>query len=204
MTLAPGTHLGPYEISSQIGAGGMGVVYRAKDTRLGREVAIKVLPPAFAEDADRLRRFEQEARTTSSLSHPNILSVFDTGVHEGSPYLVMELLDGENLREKMDGHALPMRKAVDIARSVAEALAAAHAKGITHRDIKPENIFLTKDGRVKVLDFGLAKYRELVLGNNQSDLPTKAFASGETGAGALLGTVGYMAPEQVKGGGVDG
>ena len=203
MTIAPGTHLGPYEITSQIGAGGMGVVYRAKDTRLGREVAVKVLPPAFAEDTERLRRFEQEARTTSSLSHPNILSVFDTGVHEGSPYLVMELLDGENLREKMDGQALPVRKAVEIARGVAEALAAAHGKGIIHRDIKPENILLTKDGRVKVLDFGLAKYRELVLGNNQSNLPTNAAVSGETGAGALLGTVGYMAPEQVNGGGVD-
>lgn len=203
MTIAPGTHLGPYEIASQIGAGGMGVVYRAKDNRLGREVAIKVLPPAFAEDAERLRRFEQEARTTSSLSHSNILSVFDTGIHEGSPYLVMELLDGENLREKMDGHALPVRKAIEIARGVAEALAAAHGKGIIHRDIKPENIFLTKDGRVKVLDFGLAKYRELALGNNQSNLPTRAFESGETGAGTLLGTVGYMAPEQVKGGGVD-
>ena len=203
MTIAPGTHLGPYEITSQIGAGGMGVVYRAKDTRLGREVAVKVLPPAFAEDTERLRRFEQEARTTSSLSHPNILSVFDTGVHEGSPYLVMELLDGENLREKMDGQALPVRKAVAIARSVAEALAAAHGKGIIHRDIKPENILLTKDGRVKVLDFGLAKYRELVLGNNQSNLPTNAVVSAETGVGALLGTVGYMAPEQVNGGGVD-
>ena len=203
MTIAPGSHLGPYEITSQVGAGGMGVIYRAKDTRLGREVAIKVLPPAFAEDAERLRRFEQEARTTSSLSHPNILSVFDTGVHEGSPYLVMELLDGANLRERMDGQALPLRKAVEIARSVAEALAAAHGKGIIHRDIKPENVFLTKDGRVKVLDFGLAKYRELVLGNNQSNLPTNAVVSGETGAGALLGTVGYMAPEQVNGGAVD-
>ncbi len=203
MTIAPGSHLGPYEITSQVGAGGMGVIYRARDTRLGREVAIKVLPPAFAEDAERLRRFEQEARTTSSLSHPNILSVFDTGVHEGSPYLVMELLDGANLRERMDGQALPLRKAVEIARSVAEALAAAHGKGIIHRDIKPENIFLTKDGRVKVLDFGLAKYRELVLGNNQSNLPTNAVVSGETGAGALLGTVGYMAPEQVNGGAVD-
>ena len=206
MTLNPGIRIGPYEIVGQIGAGGMGVVYRARDSRLNRDVAIKVLPPAFAEDAERLRRFEQEARTTGSFNHPNILSVFDIGIHEGSPYLVMELLDGENLREKMGGKPLPIRKAVEIARAVAAGLGAAHEKGIIHRDIKPENVFLTKDGRVKVLDFGLAKQHTALPGKPQDDVLTKALAMGaqESEPGMVLGTVGYMSPEQVRGETLDG
>ena len=157
MFIAPGVRLGPYEIRSRIGEGGMGVVYRAKDTRLGREVAIKVLPAAFAADADRLRRFEQEAMAVVRMNHPNILAIHDIGTFEGAPYLVMELLEGETLRERMGGRALGAKKAVEISLQIAHGLAAAHEKGIVHRDLKPENIFLLRDGRVKILDFGLAK-----------------------------------------------
>src|SRR2546428_8006248 len=151
MTIAAGTQLGPYEILSPLGAGGMGEVYRARDTRLNREVAIKVLPTSFANDADRLRRFEQEARATSALNHPNILIVHDIGTHEGAPYIVSELLDGEELRAQINGGALPVRRAIDYARQTASGLAAAHERGITHRDLKPENLFITSDGRVKIL-----------------------------------------------------
>src|ERR1051326_8079022 len=154
MPLPAGTRLGPYEVVSPLGAGGMGEVYRAHDTRLGREVAIKVLPPSFSADPDRLRRFEQEARATGMLNHPNILALYDVGTFEESPYLVTELLEGQSLRDEMP---LSRRKALDYARQIANGLAAAHAKGITHRDLKPENLFITRDGRVKILDFGLAK-----------------------------------------------
>src|ERR1051326_4418533 len=157
MALAAGTRLGPYEIVSPLGAGGMGEVWKARDTRLGREVAIKVLPPTFSKDADRLRRFEIEARTVAALNHPNILALHDIGEFEGAPYLVCELLEGETLRERMNGTVLGQRKAVEYASQLAEGLAAAHDKGIVHRDLKPDNVFLTKDGRVKILDFGLAK-----------------------------------------------
>ena len=157
MPLAPGTRLGPYEILAPLGAGGMGEVYRARDTRLGREVAIKVLPAAYSTDPDRLRRFEQEARALAALNHPNILVIYDIGTHESSPYVVSELLDGSTLRERLTGAPLPPKKAVEIALDVARGLAAAHAKGIAHRDLKPENLFITRDGRVKILDFGLAK-----------------------------------------------
>ena len=201
MTLAPGTRLGPYEIVGQIGAGGMGEVWKAKDTRLGREVAIKVLPAAFAEEPDRLKRFEQEARMVAALSHPNVLAIFDVGTHEGSPYLVSELLKGGTLRERLSGGPLPIAKALDIAIQVARGLAAAHDKGIIHRDLKPENIFLTHDA-VKILDFGLAKQAQAVQQGSQSELPTRDFRNA-TQEGAILGTLGYMSPEQVRGDPVD-
>src|SRR6516162_830671 len=157
MTLAAGTKLGPYEIVAPLGSGGMGDVYRAKDSRLGREVALKILPGSFAADADRLRRFEQEARAVAALNHPNILAVFDIGQHDGSPFLVSELLEGETLRVVMDRGALPQRKTIEYGVQIAHGLAAAHEKGIVHRDLKPENIFVTKDARIKILDFGFAK-----------------------------------------------
>ena len=154
-----GALLNQYRIIASIGAGGMGEVFRARDTRLNREVAIKVLPKDLVADADRLRRFEQEAKTLVVLNHPNVLTIHDAGVHEGAPYLVSELLEGKTLREEMNGAALPVRKATDYALQIALGLAAAHGKGVIHRDLKPENIFVTKDGRVKILDFGLAKLR---------------------------------------------
>ncbi|MDE3136988.1 MAG: serine/threonine protein kinase, partial [Acidobacteriota bacterium] len=143
-----------------IGAGGMGEVYRARDTRLGRDVAVKVLPASFASDPERLRRFEQEARAVAALNHPNILAIHDIGTHDGAPFLVTELLEGETLRERLAEGALPVRKAIDVAVQAAHGVAAAHEKGIVHRDLKPANIFLTSDGRVKILDFGLAKLTE--------------------------------------------
>src|SRR5579862_9946023 len=157
MTLTSGTKLGPYEIVSTLGAGGMGEVYRARDPRLKREVAVKVLPQALSLDPDRLRRFEQEALATAALNHPNILAVFDIGTSEGSPYVVSELLEGETLRERLRGGTIPVRKALDYALQIAHGLAAAHEKGIIHRDLKPDNLFVTKDARIKILDFGLAK-----------------------------------------------
>ncbi len=157
MALAPGTILGQYEIRSPLGAGGMGEVYRAHDTRLDREVAIKVLPESLTSDPDRLRRFEQEARAAAALNHPNILAVYQMATHDGVSYMVTELLDGETLRERLRRGPIPLRKAIDYAVQIAHGLAAAHDKGITHRDLKPENLFVTKEGRVKILDFGLAK-----------------------------------------------
>jgi eukaryotic-like serine/threonine-protein kinase len=199
MNLTSGLRLGPYEIVSPLGAGGMGEVYRARDTRLKRDVAIKVLPPAFSLDADRLRRFEQEALATAALNHPNILAVFDIGTHDGSPYVVSELLEGETLRERLRGGAIVVRKTLDYALQIAHGLAAAHEKGIIHRDLKPENLFLTKDGRVKILDFGLAKLTQPDSGTHTS-LPTQTQA---TEAGVVMGTAGYMSPEQVRGTAVD-
>jgi serine/threonine protein kinase len=157
MGLASGTKLGPYEIISPLGAGGMGEVYRARDTRLGRDVALKVLTESFAHDPERLRRFEQEARAVAALNHPNILALYDIGSRDGQPYLVSELLEGESLRDLLNAGPLPSRKASDYATQIASGLGAAHEKGIVHRDLKPENLFITKDGRVKILDFGLAK-----------------------------------------------
>jgi Tol biopolymer transport system component len=196
MALPPGTKLGPYEVVSTVGAGGMGEVYRAKDPRLKRDVAIKVLPSSFSQDADRLRRFEQEAQAAGALNHPNITAVYELGSHEGSPYIVTELLEGETLRGRLSGGALPVRRATDYAIQAAKGLAAAHEKGIVHRDLKPENLFLTNDGRVKILDFGLAKLTQAdgAVGP-QTNLPTAA----GTEPGVVLGTLGYMAPEQVKG-----
>ena len=196
MTIASGIQLGPYEILGQIGAGGMGEVYRAKDPRLGRDVAIKVLPASFSQDADRLRRFEQEARAAGVLNHPNITAVYDIGTHEGSPYVVQELLEGETLRTALSGGKLPQRKAIDYALQIAHGLAAAHEKGIVHRDLKPENLFVTNDGRVKILDFGLAK---LTLNEARPDATSLPTATGATEPGVVLGTLGYMSPEQVKG-----
>ena len=157
MTLAAGTRLGPYEITGPLGAGGMGEVYRATDPRLSREVAIKVLPSALSKDPERLKRFEQEARAAGSLNHPSITAVYDIGSHEGSLYVVSELLEGETLRGRLGSGPLPPRKAVDYAIQIARGLAAAHEKGIVHRDLKPENLFVLTDGRIKILDFGLAK-----------------------------------------------
>lgn len=195
MTLTSGTKLGPYEIQSPIGAGGMGEVYRAVDTRLGRDVAVKVLPAGLAKDADRLRRFEQEARTIAALSHPNILGIHDIGTHDGAPFLVNELLEGQTLREKLEAGPLPMRRAIEYALGMAQGLAAAHEKGIVHRDLKPENVFITRDGRVKILDFGLAK----LVRSEESHESMVTLASPVTLPGMVLGTVGYMSPEQVRG-----
>jgi eukaryotic-like serine/threonine-protein kinase len=197
MAITAGSRLGPYEVLSPIGAGGMGEVYRARDSRLGREVAIKVLPASFSNDADRLRRFEQEAKAAGLLNHPNITAVYDIGSHEGAPYVVSELLEGETLRAVLSGGRLSPRKAIDYALQMAHGLAAAHEKGIVHRDLKPENLFVTKDGRVKILDFGLAKLTHAEEGSGQqTDLPT---ATAGTEPGVVLGTLGYMAPEQVRG-----
>src|SRR6185436_15391832 len=157
MPLTAGTRLGLYEILAPIGAGGMGEVYRARDPKLKRDVAIKVLPTTYASDEERLRRFEQEAQAAGALNHPNITAVYELGSHDGSPYIVTELLEGETLRGRLAGGALPVRKATDYAIQTAKGLAAAHEKGIVHRDLKPENLFVTNDGRVKILDFGLAK-----------------------------------------------
>jgi eukaryotic-like serine/threonine-protein kinase len=199
MSLTPGTQLGPYEILGPIGAGGMGEVYRARDQRLSRDVAIKVLPPSFLGDPDRLLRFEQEARAAGQLNHPNILVVYDVGTHGKAPYVVEELLEGETLRQKLAGAALSARKSVEYARQIAEGLAAAHQKGIVHRDLKPENLFVTHDGRLKILDFGLAKLVVAAGSRPSTSQMTEAPTQVETGAGVVMGTVGYMSPEQVRG-----
>ena len=196
MAITAGAHFNHYEIIAPLGAGGMGEVWRARDMRLNREVAIKALPASFAQDADRLRRFEQEARATSALNHPNILTVYDIGDHEGAPYIVAELLEGEELSELIKQGAIAPRKAVDHARQIAEGLAAAHAKGIVHRDLKPENLFVTNDGRVKILDFGLAKLRPHQFSGVDKDAATQKRI---TDPGVIMGTVGYMSPEQVRG-----
>jgi len=195
MSLASGTRLGPYEIVAPLGSGGMGDVYRARDPRLARDVAIKVIATTSSSEPDRFSRFEREARAAAALNHPNILAVYDIGSHEGTPYVVSELLAGETLRARLNG--LSVRKAVEYALQIARGLAAAHERGIVHRDLKPENIFVTTDGHVKILDFGLAKLTETE--------PTLAGVSqlmtspAGTQPGLLLGTVGYMAPEQIRG-----
>ena len=196
MPIAAGSQIGRYEILGPLGAGGMGEVYRARDPRLSREVAIKVLPASFASDADRLRRFEQEARAAGTLDHPNLLAIHDIGTHDRAPYLVSELLAGETLRSRMAGSALAPRRAVEYALQVAQGLAAAHDKGIVHRDLKPENLFVTRDGRVKILDFGLAKLTQPKPGGTQTDAPTNTAG---TDAGVVMGTAGYMSPEQARG-----
>ena len=196
MMISSGTRLGHYEILSRIGAGGMGEVWRAKDARLNREVAIKVLPASLASDADRLRRFEQEALATSALNHPNILTIYDIGTYEGGPYIVSELLDGEDLRAALKDGGFPARSAIDYAQQITRGLAAAHEKGIVHRDLKPENLFLTKDGRIKILDFGLAKLTQSKPGRVETQAPTTPLP---TESGVVMGTVGYMSPEQVRG-----
>jgi eukaryotic-like serine/threonine-protein kinase len=198
MTLNSGTRLGPYEIDSLLGAGGMGEVYRARDTRLGRDVALKILPASFAGDGDRLRRFEQETHAVAALNHPNILAIYDVGHYNGSPFLVCELLEGESLRELLEGGALTPRKTIDYGVQVAQGLAAAHEKGIVHRDLKPENLFITREGRAKILDFGLAKLAQAPL---EAEGATMTHL--RTSPGVVMGTASYMSPEQVRGEAVD-
>jgi Tol biopolymer transport system component len=194
--LTSGAQLGPYRISGKIGAGGMGEVYRASDSRLGREVAVKVLPAEFSADPERLRRFEREARAVGALNHPGLLTIHDVGSHNGAPYLVSELLEGETLRARLGRGALAVGKALEFAAQIANGLAAAHEKGIVHRDLKPENLFVCKDGRVKILDFGLAKLTRPEAGPEGATTTTLTL---ETESGVLFGTVGYMSPEQVRG-----
>jgi TolB-like protein len=199
MALESGSRLGPYEVVGLLGSGSMGEVYRARDPRLEREVAIKVLPEEIA-DRRHLRRFEQEARAAGALNHPNVLAVYDVGTHHGAPYVVSELLEGHTLKVRLANGALPVGKAVDHALQIAHGLAAAHDKGIVHRDLKPDNVFITEDGRVKILDFGLAKLTRpapLVQGEVQR------IATHATESGVVLGTVGFMSPEQVRGETVD-
>jgi eukaryotic-like serine/threonine-protein kinase len=197
MTLAAGARLGPYQVVSLLGAGGMGEVYRARDERLGREVALKVLPGSLTRDEDRLRRFEHEARAAGTLNHPNLLTIFDVGTCDGSPYIVSELLDGTTLRSVLESETLPLRKALDYAVQIARGLAAAHEQGIVHRDLKPDNLFITRDGRAKILDFGLAKLsRPSESRAEETDART---ASSPSSPGTVMGTVGYMSPEQVQG-----
>ncbi|HET6668709.1 MAG TPA: protein kinase [Pyrinomonadaceae bacterium] len=196
MTLPPGTKLGRYEIRSKLGEGGMGEVYRSRDQKLNRDVAIKVLPAQLSQDSERLQRFEQEAQAAGALNHPNILGVFDVGTHDGLTYLVTELLEGEELRERLNRGPLPQRTAIDFAQQIAAGLAAAHEKGIVHRDLKPENLFITTNDRVKILDFGLAKLRPQRSETISSEIAT---AKQITDPGTVMGTVGYMSPEQVRG-----
>lgn len=195
-----GRKLGRYEIRSKIGAGGMGEVYRARDIELGRDVAVKVLPSSFSVDATRLQRFQQEACAAGALNHPNVLIVHDIGACEGAPYVVSELLEGETLRKRIGGTPVAQRRAIDYALQIANGLAAAHEKGIIHRDLKPDNIFITNDGRLKILDFGLAKLTQVDGDQAQTDIPTRRV---DTDPGVVMGTVGYMSPEQLKGKAVD-
>ena len=196
MPLPSGTKLGPYEIIAPLGAGGMGEVYRARDPRLQREVAIKILPELVSDNPERLRRFEQEARAAGALNHPNILAVYDVGTHEGTPYLVTELLEGSSLRIRLIAGPLPSRKATEYGVQIAHGLAAAHDKGVVHRDLKPDNVFICRDGRAKILDFGLAK---LTLPESNDATVTSFERLDQTGSGIVLGTAGYMSPEQVRG-----
>lgn len=200
MSLTPGTRLGPYEIAAAIGAGGMGEVFRARDTRLARDVAVKVLPARLAQDEEALARFEREARAVAALSHPNILSIFDFGSADGVAYAVTELLEGDSLRERLKAGPLATRKAAECAIQIAHGLAAAHDKGIVHRDLKPENVFVTRDGHLKILDFGLARQAASGPAGSDSGSPTDVH---HTEPGTVLGTVGYMSPEQVRGQPVD-
>ena len=196
MAIAPGTRLGPYEILALIGAGAMGEVYRARDARLARDVAIKVLPASFATEPERLQRFETEARAAGALNHPNLVGVYDTGVADGVPYVVEELLEGETLRQALAHGPMAPRRVIDLAAQVARGLAAASDRGIVHRDLKPENLFVTRDGRAKILDFGLARVTTRAAASGSSE---DSLTQGATATGMLLGTAGYMAPEQVRG-----
>src|SRR6202451_4140647 len=199
MALTTGSKVGPYEIVAPLGAGGMGEVYRARDARLGREVALKVLPESFSRDSERLRRFEQEAQAVAALNHPNILAIHDIGEQGGTPFIVSELLEGESLRAVLERGPVAQRKTIDYGVQIAHGLAAAHEKGIVHRDLKPENVFVTKDGRIKILDFGLAKLAQ----NAGSGSDEVTLTSERTAVGVVMGTASYMAPEQVRAEGAD-
>jgi eukaryotic-like serine/threonine-protein kinase len=201
MLLCSGTRLGPYEIVAALGAGGMGEVYRARDPRLGREVAIKILPVSYSADPDRLRRFEQEARAAARLNHPNILTVHEIAAHDGQPYVVSELLEGETLRDAIEAGPLAVKKSIEYSIQMCRGLTAAHEKGIVHRDLKPEDVFVTSDGRLKILDFGLAKLTEAAAAGAETMLVGTHVA--DTSPGVVVGTVGYMSPEQVRGQPVD-
>ncbi len=201
MALSPGAHVGPYEVVSPLGAGGMGEVWKARDTKLDRLVAVKVLPASLSGDADALARFEREAKAVAALSHPSILAIHDFGRDGETSYAVMELLEGETLRQRVARGALSPARAAELAAQVARGLAAAHAKGIVHRDLKPENLFLTKEGAVKILDFGLARSFRSLSNAGETSVPTSAPG---TEPGTVLGTVGYMSPEQVRGEPADG
>ncbi len=213
MTLAAGKRLGPYEVLSAVGAGGMGEVYRARDSRLERDVAVKVLPAGLVADAEALARFEREAKAVAALSHPNIMAIHDFGREGEVVYAVMELLVGETLRERLAGGPIPQRKALDYALQIAQGLAAAHDRGIIHRDLKPENLFVTRDGIVKILDFGLASRQPLDAAGREQTAAKQSPMGGEdsrvatvadvTRQGMILGTVGYMSPEQVRGAAAD-
>src|SRR5262249_30200710 len=185
-----------YEILSPLGAGGMGEVYRARDRKLDRDVAIKVLPESVAQDPDALARFEREAKAVAALSHPNILAIHDFGTHCGTAYAVMELLEGETVRAKLEGPPLSQRQAMDYAVQISKGLSAAHSRGVVHRDLKPENVFVAHDGHIKILDFGLAKRVDPVAPGKDTGAPT---VSGHTEPGVVMGTLGYMSPEQLKG-----
>ena len=198
-----GKVLGHYRVLEKIGSGGMGEVYRASDERLGRDVAVKILKPSLAHDQDRLRRFEQEARAAAALSHPNIVAIFDIGMHDGAPYIVSELLEGQTLRERLLNGPIPRRQALDFAQQIAQSLVAAHEKRIVHRDLKPENLFLTKDGRIKVLDFGIAKLLSSGFDSEAGEADSIASMTTQTRSGAMLGTVAYMSPQQLRGKAVD-
>src|SRR6186713_3063602 len=195
MSLEAGTRLGPYEIIAPLGAGGMGEVYRARDAKLKRDVAVKVLPATLARDADALARFEREALAVAALSHPNILSIFDFGKEGETVFAVTELLEGDTLRGRLDAGAIPQRQALDWSLQIAKGLSAAHSKGVVHRDLKPENVFVSNDGHVKILDFGLAKRVE----ETKPDAQTSAPTGGHTEPGTVMGTMGYMSPEQLRG-----
>jgi serine/threonine protein kinase len=196
MDLPRGARFGPYEIVAPIAAGGMGEVYRGRDTRLEREVAVKVLPREVATDPERVRRFQQEARAAGVLNHPNVTALYDVGTHDGAPYVVSELLEGQTLRQRIDEGPIPPRKALEYGVQIAHGLAAAHEKGIVHRDLKPENVFVTRDGRVKILDFGLAKLTEA---DGDPAEPGTSATQGRSAPGIVLGTAAYMSPEQVRG-----
>ncbi len=198
-----GKILGHYRVLEKIGSGGMGEVYRASDQRLGRDVALKILKPSLAHDQDRLRRFEQEARAAAALSHPNIVAIYDIGMHDGAPYIVSELLEGQTLRERLHNGPIPRRQAIDYARQIAQGLTAAHEKRIVHRDLKPENLFLTKDGRIKILDFGIAKLLNSTFDSEAGEAGSIASMTTQTRSGSLLGTIAYMSPEQLRGKAVD-
>src|ERR1051325_1192575 len=193
--LRPGSRVGPFEVLALLGEGGMGEVYQARDPRLGRDIAIKVLTQDSARDADAIARFEREARAIAALSHPNVLSIFDFGREDETLFVVTELLEGTTLRERLRGEPMNWRGAVSIGAEIAEGLAAAHSRGVVHRDLKPDNVFLTREGRVKILDFGLAQTDPFLTGDT-TELPTTKFS---TEPGTIIGTLGYMAPEQLRG-----